>query len=558
MPTTPLTPSTPSIPSTPSTRPPAGLSIPQGTALSIGAVLGTGVITLPAIAAGIAGPASLVAWAALVVLSTPLASTFAAMGARFPDSGGVSTYVRRAFGPRASAAVGWCFYFAVPVGAPPASLMAGHYVSDAVGGGRAVAVAVAASLVVGVALMNAAGLRLSGRVQLGLTAVLATLMVVTIVAALPHASWDNLRPFAPHGWRAVGPAAALLVWGFAGWEAVASLAGDYRRPARDVPRATAIALGVVGTLYLALAATSLMVLGPATGSSEAPLSDLLAAGVGGEVRVVTAVVAVLLTVGAMNAYYAGASRLGAALARDGALPAHLAVGAERGAVPRRSLALIAGQSVLWLVASEVLHLGLTPLMLLATGCFTLVYVLGTAAAVRLLERGSRAWWTAVVALASVLGLLVMNGWHVLWALGVAGAAVTYQSWAGHRERSSGSGGLAGGAVRQRLEEGGVEGRQVVGVAARDEVAVLDDLLVDPLRAGVAQVGLEAGPAGDGAAAHDAGLDEGPGRVADRGHRLAARHEVADERDGVCVGAQRVGVRDPAGEHQGVEVVDGGR
>src|SRR6478609_10195890 len=64
-----------------------GLTVPQGTALSIGAVLGTGVITLPALAAGIAGPASLVAWLALVLLSVPLALTFAAMGARFPDSG---------------------------------------------------------------------------------------------------------------------------------------------------------------------------------------------------------------------------------------------------------------------------------------------------------------------------------------------------------------------------------------------------------------------------------------------------------------------------------------
>ena len=540
------------------TNPHHGLSIPQGTALSVGAVLGTGVITLPALAAGIAGPASLVAWAALVVLSVPLAATFAAMGARFPDSGGVSTYVRRAFGPRASAAVGWCFFFAVPVGAPPASLMAGRYVSDAVGGGRTVSVVVAATLIVGVALMNCVGLRLSGRVQLGLTAVLAVLMVVTVVAALPHASWDHLTPFAPHGWGAVGPAAALLVWGFAGWEAVASLAGDYRSPSRDVPRATAIALAVVGTLYLALAGTSLMVLGPATGSSEAPLSDLLAAGIGGEARVVTAVVAVLLTVGAMNAYYAGGSRLGAALARDGALPPALAVGSGQGGVPRRSLALIAVQSVLWLVASEVLHLGLTPLMLLATGCFTLVYVLGTAAAVRLLERGSRAWWTAVVALASVLVLLAMNGWHVVWALGVAAAAVTYRWWAGHRERVTGSGGLAGGAVREGLEQGGAEGREVVGVAARDEVAVLDDLLVDPFRTGVAQVGPEAGPARDGAAAHHVGLDERPRCVADRGHRLAAGDEVADERDGVRVGAQRVGVRDSTGQHEGVEVVDRGR
>ncbi len=414
-------------PSTPVSRL-AGLSVPQGAALSIGAVLGTGVITLPAIAAGIAGPASLVAWAALVALSIPLASTFAAMGSRFPDGGGVSTYVRRAFGPRVSAAVGWCFYFAVPVGAPPASLMAGGYVADATGGSHTVAVVVAAFLIIGVGLMNAVGLRLSGRVQLGLTGVLAALMVVTVVAALPQASWDHLRPFAPHGWGAVAPAAAVLVWGFAGWEAVASLAGDYRRPQRDVPRATAIALVVVGTLYLALAMTSLLVLGPATATSRAPLSDLLAAGVGGQVRGVTAVVAVLLTVGAMNAYYAGASRLGAALARDGALPAGLSRGGGPGEVPRRSLALVAVQALGWLVGSEVLHLGLTPLMLMATGCFTVVYVLGTAAAVRLLPRGTRVWWSAVVALASVLGLLVMNGWHVLWALGIVVAAVAYQVW----------------------------------------------------------------------------------------------------------------------------------
>jgi len=410
----------------------SGLSVPQGTALSVGAVLGTGVITLPAIAAGVAGPASLVAWLALVLLSIPLASTFAAMGARFPDSGGVSTYVRRAFGPKVSAAVGWCFYFAVPVGAPPASLMAGSYVADATGSGRGVAVAVAAALIVGVGLLNAAGLRLSGRVQLGLTGVLAVLMVVTVVAALPHADLHHLSPFAPHGWSAVVPAAAVLVWGFAGWEAVASLAGDYRRPRRDVPRATAVALAVVGTLYLALAATTLLVLGPATGGSAAPLSDLLAAGVGGQVRVVTAVTAVLLTIGAMNAYYAGGSRLGAALARDGALPAWLAAGAGAGQVPRRSLALVAGQSLLWLAVSEVLHLGLTPLMLLATGCFTVVYVLGTAAAVRLLPRSSRAWWVAVVAHASVLLLLAANGWHVVWALGVVAAALVHQVVADRR------------------------------------------------------------------------------------------------------------------------------
>ncbi|MBI5028109.1 MAG: amino acid permease, partial [Actinobacteria bacterium] len=42
------------------------LTVAQGTALSAGAVLGAGVIALPAVADAIAGPASLVAWLALV------------------------------------------------------------------------------------------------------------------------------------------------------------------------------------------------------------------------------------------------------------------------------------------------------------------------------------------------------------------------------------------------------------------------------------------------------------------------------------------------------------
>ena len=95
-----------------------GLSVTQGVALMLGAVLGTGVLSLPGLAAEVAGPASLVAWGALVALSVPLAVTFAALGARFPDGGGVSTYARRAFGALAATVIGWCFFFAVPLGAP--------------------------------------------------------------------------------------------------------------------------------------------------------------------------------------------------------------------------------------------------------------------------------------------------------------------------------------------------------------------------------------------------------------------------------------------------------
>lgn len=401
------------------------MTVLQGAALTTGAVLGTGIISLPAIAAGIAGPASLVAWLALVLLSVPLAATFAALGARFPDSGGVSTYARRAFGPDAAAIVGWCFYLAIPMGATPAAAFAAGYVADAFGGGRTTQVGTTGALILLVGGMNAFGVRISGRVQLGFAALLTGLLTVAAVAALPHARLDNLTPFAPQGWAAVGPAAAVLVWAFAGWEAVTSLSSEYRAPRRDIPRATSIAVVLVGVLYLGVAVASIAVLGPAAGGSGAPLADLLAIGLGEPARAVTTLVAVLLTIGAMNAYFAGAAKLGAALGRDQALPTWLARGSKSAEVPRRSLFVVVFLSLAGLGLTVALGADLTASLLLTTGSLTLVYVIGTAAAVRLLPRGSWTWTGALLSLVSVTALLWMTGWHAAWGLGVAAAALGY-------------------------------------------------------------------------------------------------------------------------------------
>jgi len=414
------------------------LTVAQGAALSAGAVLGAGVIALPAVADAVAGPASLVAWLALVLLSAPLAWVFGELGARFPDGGGVSGYVRRAFGTRAADAVGWIFYFAVPLGAPAACSFAGGYVADAVGGGQATRLVTFIGIVAVVFVMNWLGLHVSGRVQLVLSASLAVLLLVTVVAALPHADLANLTPFAPAGWGAVGSAAALLVWAFAGWEAVSSLSPDYADPRRDVPRATMLAVVVVGVLYLSIAWASVVVLGPSLSSSQAPLADLLAMGFGEASRPVIAVVAVLLTVGTVNAYIAGACRLGAALAREGALPYRF-FGSVRG-----SLVFV----VLASVVAEFLPIELHTLMLLVTGGLTLVYVLGTAAAVRLLPgRGEKA--VAAVALASVAVLLWLTGWPALLGLGVAAGAVGYRAWADRSRASRGISSRPGAAAAER-------------------------------------------------------------------------------------------------------------
>ncbi|GLY31870.1 amino acid permease [Kineosporia sp. NBRC 101731] len=402
----------------------AGLGVGQGTALYVGAVLGTGVIALPALAAKAAGPASLIGWLLMVAASAPLAFTFAALGARHPDAGGVAHYARLAFGPRASAVVGWCFYAAVPPGSSAAALFAGYYVESAVGGGRATAIVTAFAMVLTAAGVNWFGVRVSGRAQLALSVLLVGFLLVAVLFALPHADPGHLEPFAPHGFAAIAPATALLVWSFVGWEAITHLTGEFRDPGRDLARATAAAVVIVGVIYLAVALTVILVLGPAAADSAAPLGELLAVAFGGNARVLAAVAAVLLTLGTMNAYYAGAAKLGAALGRDGALPAWLGRGSRAGEVPRRSLAanVVASLTVLGVVSALDLDLG--SIVLATSGLFVTVYAVGVAAALRLLEQRV----VAGIAMLTVLALLAMTGVHLLWALLVAAAALAYGGW----------------------------------------------------------------------------------------------------------------------------------
>jgi amino acid efflux transporter len=408
-----------------------GLSVAQGSALTLSAVLGTGVISLPALAARAAGPASLLAWLALVLLSVPMATTFAVLGARFPDGGGVSTYARLAFGERASTMVGWALYLTIPVGAPVAAGFAGAYVADALGGGRRTALVACVVVIAVVVVLNWFGIRVSASVQLGIAGAIALLLSVALAISLPHSNQANLVPFAPHGIGGIGSAVVMLLWAFAGWEILGSLSAEYRNPGRDIVRATAAAVVVVGVLYLGIAYATVAVLGPTAG--PAPLSDLFVLVFGERARFVITVVAVALTFGAINAYFAGASRMGAALARDGALPRWLAAGSGPGEVPRRSLLLMTAITAVVLGGLVVFDQPTDSLLLVATGTFSLVYAFGAAAALRLLPRRSWGWRSALVSVVAAAGLLALTGLHLI---APAAFALAGLAWSLVRARSA--------------------------------------------------------------------------------------------------------------------------
>lgn len=358
------------------------------------------------------------------MLSAPLAVTFAALGVKHPVSGGVAAYVGAGFGEGAAAVTGVWFLSAVVPGGPAVSLIGGYYVADLTGSGTGVAVGAGLAMFVVVLVANAFGLRTSSGFQLGLSGVLVAVIAVAAGVALPSHASENWAPFAPHGWSAVGSAANILMWLFIGWEAMAQLAGEFRSPADQLPRAMGLAFGVVAALYVALAVATITV--TAATSSRVPLADLIAVGFGHAGRVATAVLAAALTMGTMNVYVGGSARLAAALARDGALPRWLG-GGRRRSVPRRPLFVLAVLGIGLLVPLATGFSDTTDLIRASSACFIAVYVLSLASATRILSgrtRGAAAVALALVTVVAVFssGFLIVPAGAALLCFGLRGLA----------------------------------------------------------------------------------------------------------------------------------------
>ena len=317
---------------------------------------------------------------------------------------------------------GWWFLAGVVLGAPAVALVGGFYVVELVGAGREAAVTAGAAMMAGVLATNAAGLRTTARFQLGLAGLLAALLLVAVVSALPESRAEHWTPFAPHGWGAVGTAASLLMLSFIGWEAVSHLAGELRDPTRQLPRAIFAALGVVVVLYLGLAVATVGVLGTAA-PSRVPIADLMAAGLGAPARTATAALAVLLTMGTMNAYVAASVKLAGALAAEGSAPAALAR-------PGRALALIGAVGALLLVPLGADLLSLEGLVRATSAAFVAVYVTATAAGIRLLEGTARG--AAIVAFAAVLVVLAFFGPFLLVPATIAALYAAFSMTAASR------------------------------------------------------------------------------------------------------------------------------
>lgn len=436
----------PSSPSPDLAESPAGMRRAVGRwqlyALSVNDVIGSGIYLLPAAAAALLGPASL--WAVLLagLAVSLLVLCYAQAASCFDQPGGGYLYAREAFGDFVGFEVGWMLLLTrISSAAALANGLAEavtHFWPHAAGGGMRVAI-IAGSLAFLVA-VNLVGVRAAARtgVALSIAKVMPLLLFVVIGAA--HVDAAMAQPLSrPPAARALGEAALLLLFAYAGFENLPAAAGEYRNPRRDVPFAMLSMIATVTAIYCAVQWVALGTL-PGLAQSQTPLAAAADRFAGAWLALVVTVGAAVSILGTNSNTVMLGPRYLHALATDGYGPRVLARIHPRFRTPVPAILTVGALSLLLALSGSFVQLAL--LSVVARLC---AYI-GTALSVLVLRRRH----------AGRPGVLRLPGGPVIPVLAVA-LSVALLASARVGNLVAGAVALAVGAVVFRLRR--PEGRQ---------------------------------------------------------------------------------------------------
>lgn len=346
------------------------------TMVGVGAMIGAGIFVLTGIAAGTAGPALMLAFAANGLVTFLTALAYAELGSAIPEAGGGYLWVKEGLpGPNAFLA-GWMSWFAHAVAGSLYALGFSSYLGfvlqefgvQSVMGMPIEAAIFQKGLAVVIALIFIA-INFKGVSETGLAGNIVTVTKVLIIGLFigsglwvmfgEPSHWAKFTPFAPEGFAGVLSAMGLTYIAFEGYEIIVQAGEEVKNPKKNIPRAVFWSLFIVIPIYILVA---IVAVGAVDSGTAQPTWQWL--GDAGELGLAEAarqfmplgtslllLGGLLSTMSALNATTFSSTRVSFAMGRDRNLPDFFAKVNEKTRTPY--LALIASGSLIILMALAV-------------------------------------------------------------------------------------------------------------------------------------------------------------------------------------------------------------
>jgi amino acid transporter len=287
-------------------------------------MVGAGIFALLGAAGDVAGPAVWLSFLIAGAIAALQGYSFAKFGARYPSAGGLLEYVAKGMGDgHVTGITAWLTYSANAIVTAMVAVSFGSYASSLFTGGNTVwAKVFAAAIVIVMTGVNIVGSGLVARAQTVIVYVVLGILVVFAVVTLVSITPSLLAPSRYPPLRDIVSSVALTFFAFLGFGIITFTAKDLARPARELPRAMYLALGIATVVYVAIAVGvfGTLTVDQVVSSGGTALAVAVQPALGNAGYWMMSVTALFATAGATNAGLYPAAGLSERLAETGQFP----------------------------------------------------------------------------------------------------------------------------------------------------------------------------------------------------------------------------------------------
>ncbi len=343
--------------------------------LSINGILGTGIFFLPAIGAGIAGPASILSWLVMSAVALGIAFYFAELSRMFPKSGGPYEYSKQAFGLLTGFIVGWTSWIVSNITIAMVLVGSFRYLFAGIGDMEILMISILTILVLNY--VSYRGIGLSSTMLLLFGIITVGTLTVLVFPGLFTVNLANFTPFIVSDGYSIFLAVFFIAETFFGWETVTYLSEEAKNP-KDVPKAllfgtAAIVVISLGVVFVSLGNVNWEVFS----QSRAPLA-LLSTNIFGSLGSLFSLIIFVPLIGTAATWIISSPRLLYAMSRDKVFPSGFSRIHTKNATPYMAIAFQTIVTIFVIILAlgsyEILLSLLLPLVLFVYSVTLLVVV----------------------------------------------------------------------------------------------------------------------------------------------------------------------------------------